>query len=157
MKLIIKRGVEHGECLGKKNSLPLPIKQMQLNYPTVGKVTSGWGQQMAMFTDSVAWFCQSSTWRCQTLTLQSPSTPTLWSSGRIPDLLSRKKGKSVSKLFSLFCLEKKVCLSSGLHKLWYPSIRDTSTWSIVRSTWRTWRCFFVLQLRCALILKELKT
>ena len=36
----------------------------------------------------------------------------------------------------------------GLHKLWYPGIRDTSTW-------RTCRCFPVLQLRCALILREL--
>ena len=36
----------------------------------------------------------------------------------------------------------------GLYKLWYPCIRDTITW-------RTWRCFPVLQLRCALILREL--
>ena len=35
----------------------------------------------------------------------------------------------------------------GLHKLWYPSIRDTITW-------RTWRCFPVLQLRFALILRK---
>ena len=48
-----------------------------------------------------------------------------------------------------------LCLNMpGLHNLWYPIIRDTSTWSIF-GTWRTWRCFPVLQLRCALILREL--
>ena len=41
----------------------------------------------------------------------------------------------------------------GLHKLWYPSIRDTSTWNKFGAHGeRTWRCFPVLQLRCALIL-----
>ena len=37
---------------------------------------------------------------------------------------------------------------AGLHNLFHPTIREGSTW-------RTWRCFPLLQLRCALILREL--
>ena len=37
---------------------------------------------------------------------------------------------------------------AGLHNLCHPTIRDGSTW-------RAWRCFPVLQLRFALILREL--
>ena len=46
------------------------------------------------------------------------------------------------------------CLS-GLHKLWYPSIRDMSTWSKFGAHGEHGDVFPVLQLRCALILREL--
>ena len=43
----------------------------------------------------------------------------------------------------------------GLHELWYPGIRDTSTWSKLGAHGEHGEVFSVLQLRCALILREL--
>ena len=54
------------------------------------------------------------------------------------------------KAMCVISLTEKECsqLSPGLHNPFHPTIRDGSTW-------RTWRCFPVLQLRCAQILREL--
>ena len=80
----------------------------------------------------------------------------LWDSApQCPHHLARPcQSSTCEKKNTIYIYHIIYLISSGLHKLCHPTSRDGSTWSNVRSTWRTGRCFPVLQLRCALILRE---